>query len=125
MVGLVLLVDALAVYRLTRLATTDTLTRPARAWLIERSYRRAGDGQRWAEGHTTAERGDCNAWDDLATSDPCTPKLAALVTCRWCASVWAAGGVVLARCAVPDWWGPVGVLLALAAVGTLLAGLEA
>jgi hypothetical protein len=48
------------------------------------------------------------------------PKLATLVTCRWCAGMWIAAGVTLA----PRAWDPVARGLALSAGAVLLARLE-
>jgi hypothetical protein len=64
-------------------------------------------------------------WAEMAMADEAdAPKLATLVTCRWCAGVWIAAGVVLARRVAPRQWAPVAEVLAVAAAGTLVAGLE-
>jgi hypothetical protein len=110
-------VDALAVYRLTRLATKDTVTEAARERWIETAYeternvrRPMYDGPRpW---HTTLENDD----------DP--PKLAYLITCPFCVSVYVAVAAVAARTLVPGVWRPVARAAALGAVGALLGGLE-
>lgn len=52
------------------------------------------------------------------------PKIARLITCRWCAGVWIAGGVVLARAGAPQAWEPVARGLALSASAVLIARLE-
>ena len=44
---------------------------------------------------------------------PEPPKLARLITCRWCAGVWIAAGVVGARSLAPRAWTPVARALAL------------
>jgi hypothetical protein len=107
-----LVVDALATYRLTRLATADVISEPARMALI----RRAG---------ATPPPGE----DDLSAqevveglSDP--PKLATLITCRWCAGMWIAAGVAVARRLAPEAWEPVSRALALSATAVLLARFE-
>lgn len=46
------------------------------------------------------------------------------ITCRWCAGVWIAGGVVAARTFAPKVWSSVARGMALSAVATLLARLE-
>jgi hypothetical protein len=51
-------------------------------------------------------------------------KLATLVRCRWCAGMWIAGGVVLARHLVPKAWDPMSKALAFSAGAGLLAALE-
>ena len=57
-----------------------------------------------------------------AVKDP--PKLARLITCRWCAGVWIAGAVVAARTIAPRGWDPVAKGLALSAGAALLARFE-
>jgi hypothetical protein len=57
-----------------------------------------------------------------AEDDP--PRLATLVTCRWCAGIWIAAGVGLARSVAPRAWSPVARALALSAGAVLLARLE-
>ena len=70
-----LVVYALAVYRLTRLVTTDTITDGVREWLRVRAYGRVGYDDKgsalgvWAFG---------------------------LVTCDWCSSIWLGFGAMLA-----------------------------
>jgi len=107
-----LLVDALATYRLTRLATTDVISEPVRLALL----RKAG-----AEPPPTAE--DPTAQDIVESLDD-PPRLATLVTCRWCAGVWIAAGVMVARTAMPRAWQPVSQALALSAAAVLLSRLE-
>lgn len=118
-------VDALAAYRLTRLVTHDVLTEPLRDAVIERAYRGRvttaptprtpgalnSDGQPWT-------------WTDTVIHDPDPPKLATLVTCAFCASVYAGFGVVAARKLAPKVWSPVALALATAAAAHLTFGLE-
>ena len=59
---------AAAAARLTRLVTEDEITRPAREMVID-----------WSE------RGG-----------PWRQKMAYLVDCQWCTSIWAAGAVLVA-----------------------------
>lgn len=108
------LVDVLAVHRLTRLATADTLTAPVRNRLIADAYRRA-------------DRFDPDVnidWTEYAMADEDAPRLAVLLTCRWCASMWIAATVVLIRRRIPRAWSPIARLLALSTASTLVAGLE-
>lgn len=88
------LLDALAVWRLTRLLAVDGLTSDLRDWVTE-----------WAE-----------------TGPPSTSKnkLAELVGCPHCVSVWAALGVVCVARRSP-WWPAMADALALAAVSSLIA----
>lgn len=108
-------VDALAVHRLARLATTDVITRPLRARIIRFAYH----GEYPYSGGAT-EAG----WDELPTHQDDAPKLADFVVCRWCTGIWIAGLVVAARRYAPSVWSPLARVLALADVGALLAGLE-
>lgn len=85
------LVDCLAVFRLARLATEDVITEPAR----EQLHAKLTLG-----GHT---------------------KIAYLITCPWCASMYIGAGVVIARRVAPRVWGPVAAALAFSAVAGLLA----
>lgn len=120
-----LAVDALAVFRLTRLATADTLLHQPREAIVRAAYQaRVGFDDADADSFLSTTATD--TWAELAEADgPAAPKLATLVTCRWCASVWLAAAVYTARRYAPRLWGPVAHVLAGSAVGTLLAGLEA
>lgn len=113
-----LLLDALAAHRLTRLVTADVITAPVRDRIIEWAYDRDG-----ATEEVLADA-DAYGWTDAAINDDDPPKLATLVTCRWCAGVWIAVGVVLARRVIPRQWAPVSDMLAVAAAAALIAGLE-
>lgn len=109
-----LLLDALAAYRLTRLVTEDTLVDGPRDAVV-----------RWAYRSSEPLRDDFE--DDpsgYAMTDAHAPKLATLVTCRFCASVWIGLGVVAARRLAPRAWHPLSTALAFSAVAGLLAGLE-
>ena len=96
-----LVVDALAVARLTRLVTTDRITRPLRRRAVAAAYAPAPlpDG-----------------WDDLGpttvTDDPDAPKAAYLLSCDWCSSMWVAAFVLVARATVPGVWDPIARILA-------------
>ena len=113
-----LVVDALATSRITRLVTRDTLTRPLREATIAAIYRHAS---RFSAEDEAAQFG----WTDVAISDGHdAPRLATLVTCSHCASVWVAFGVVAARRLTPRLWEPVAVALALSAVAGMIAERE-
>lgn len=107
-----LLVDVLATYRLTRLATADVISEPARAAVLRRVGVEPPSGE---EDLTAVEMVE-------ALKDP--PRLATLVTCRWCAGVWIAAGVTVARLLAPRAWAPISRGLALSASAVLLARLE-
>jgi len=107
-----LVVDVLATYRLTRLATADVISEPARMAVLRRVGAEPPPGEEDPSAQQVVE----------AMDDP--PRLATLVTCRWCAGMWIAGGVALARRAAPGPWDPVARGLALAAAAVLLARLE-
>jgi hypothetical protein len=95
----------LAVYRLTKLVTDDGITQPLRDRVIEAAYVAAGRAEaergKWLDGFDGSMReGD---WQQLAESDPDPPKMATLVVCPWCSSVWLALGLafVVRR---SRWW---------------------
>ena len=107
-----LLVDALATYRLTRLATADVISEPVRMALIRQTGAEPPPGEEDPTAQEIVESLD----------DP--PRLATLITCRWCAGVWIAAGVMTARSVVPRAWQPVSRGLALSAVAVLLSRFE-
>ncbi|HEX7135557.1 MAG TPA: DUF1360 domain-containing protein [Iamia sp.] len=106
-----LAVDVLATYRLTRLATADVISEPWRQAVLRRV------GLSSSEGPATPAAALVEAEDD-------PPRLATVVTCRWCAGIWIAAGVGLARSVAPQAWSPVARALALSAGAVLLARLE-
>jgi hypothetical protein len=110
-----LIVDVLATYRLTRLATADIISEPARQSAVRRLLRGSAEPDQAGSGQTAQERVE-------AVEDP--PGLARLITCRWCAGVWIAGGVVAARTLAPRVWAPIATGLACSSGAALLAGLE-
>ena len=118
-------VDALAAYRLTRLVTHDVLTEPLRDAAIGRAYR-----GRVTSAPTPRTTGALNSdgqpwtWADTVIHDPDPPKLATLVTCAFCASVYSAMFVVCARRVAPKMWDPAAKVFATAAVAALVFGLE-
>jgi hypothetical protein len=114
MAGLELAVDVLATYRLTRLATADVISEPLRRSVVGRALGRSRDDMASVT-ETAQEVVD-------AIADP--PKVARLVTCRWCAGMWIAGGVVAARRIAPTWWDPAAKALALSATAVLISRFE-
>jgi hypothetical protein len=86
-----LALDALAVYRLTRLAVEDEIT----------------DGVRTAAEHWLQENSH--------------HKLAYLVTCPWCSGMWLAAGCAMLRARAPEAWRVVRWPLAMSAVSGLIA----
>ena len=107
-----LLVDGLATYRLTRLATADVISEPVRMAVL----RRVGAEPQPGEEDPTAQ--------EVVESLEHPPRLATLVTCRWCAGVWIAAAVTAARLIAPRAWEPVARGLALSAGAVLLARFE-
>jgi hypothetical protein len=107
------LIDVLATYRLTRLATADVIGEPVRMALL----RKAGAEPPPGEGDPTAQ--------EVVEGLEHPPRLATLITCRWCAGVWIAAGVTVARAVAPRAWEPVSRGLALSAGAVLLSRLEA
>lgn len=108
-----LAIDGLAAYRLTRLATADVISEPWRRSVVDRLVETGPEPA--APGETAQEVVD-------AMVEP--PRLARLLTCRWCAGMWIAAGVVGARAAAPRAWEPVARTLALSAAATLIARVE-
>jgi hypothetical protein len=107
-----LVVDVLATYRLTRLATADVISEPVRMALL----RKVG-----AEPPPGAD--DPTAQEVVESLDQ-PPRLATLVTCRWCAGMWIAAGVTAARLTAPRAWEVAARSLALSAGAVLLSRLE-
>lgn len=91
--GLWVVVDALAVYRLTRLVTTDTVMAWPRAWLSGALHR----------------------------SPPKRRRTFFFLTCPWCTSIWLAAGVVALTRYVPREWCYVAAGLAFSGVAGYLA----
>lgn len=116
--------DAIAVHRLTRLATADEITQDLRDWLIEKAYDRAHRRSyaRTQHEERVVDLGLPGGWQELVEHDEAPPKLATLVTCRWCASVWIGLGVLVVR--RQRWWRPIAHALGWSSVSTLIAGLE-
>ncbi len=109
-----LVVDGLATYRLTRLATADVISEPFRRSIVGRAM--GWDAEKLAASVPSAQE----AVD--AEADP--PSVARLITCRWCAGVWIAAGVVAARHVTPRAWEPVARASALSAVAVLVSRFE-
>lgn len=107
-----LVVDALATYRLTRLATADVISEPVRMAVLRRVGAEPPPGQDDPTAQEVVE----------SLADP--PRLATLVTCRWCAGIWIAGAVTAARALLPGTWQPVARGLALSSAAVLLARIE-
>jgi hypothetical protein len=110
-----LLIDVLAVHRMTRLVTSDVISRPARAEAIRFAY----DPFNVRTPALTPMQ-----WEAEVMLDDEPPWLAKLVTCRWCSSVWCAAFAVLARTFAPRAWRPAARALALSSASSLLVGLE-
>lgn len=122
-------VDALAVHRLTRLVSEDTITRPIRARIIRFAYRRAQQ-TRWTVpdpqgGHKVDVETFTHAQlDALPRGDDYAPKLAALITCPWCVSVYVCAGMLAARRFAPGLWRMASYGLALSSAAALIANRE-
>lgn len=115
-----LLLDALSAYRLTRLITADTILDGPRDALVKWSYGRRPNkpAPDLFDSRLPGE------WSTAAMDDPHAPKLATLVTCRWCSGAYVAAAVVIARRRFPRQWAPIAEALALSAGAALIAGLE-
>jgi hypothetical protein len=107
-----LALDVLATYRLTRLATADVISEPARQAVL----RRVGAEPPPGEDDPTAQ--------EVVEGMKDPPRLATLVTCRWCAGIWIAAGVTAARLVAPRAWDVAARGLALSSAAVLLARFE-
>ena len=96
-----LVVDALAIARLTRLVTTDRITRPWRARAVAAAYAPAPLPDGWHD-----------LGPETVTDDPDAPSLAYLLSCDWCASLYCAILVMCLRRFVPVLWDPIAKALA-------------
>lgn len=109
-----LVVDALAVARLTRLVTRDVIAEPLREhWIAEAFY---------ATGIAAPPPG--LTWEQAAVLDSDPPKAATFITCPWCTSFWIGAAVVTARWVAPGLWDPLARALALSHVAGLAANLD-
>ncbi len=81
-----LVLDALAVYRLTRLVCADTITAPLREWLV--GTRPAVERQLSGSRIMIAAR----------------PRVAAFITCPWCVSPWLSAPVIACQALAPSVW---------------------
>lgn len=102
MTWLVLVVTALAVFRLTRLVTSDTITEPLRARVLN--------------GPTTYSRAQ-------RKPSAARVRLYDFITCAWCVSMWIAALAVVELQYRWAWWAifPFYVVLALSAVAGYLS----
>lgn len=138
-----LIVDALAVYRLTHLVTEDTFP-PVRAVRerIWRQYPQVGahvsSANGWMIKDTKAVRWTSALGWSIRSEVEVTPPTSAtiaqddavvvaahpvgeLIGCPWCASPWIAIGVLAARRFVPSMWSPLAKVLAASAVAGIAA----
>jgi len=109
---LTLVVDVLATYRLTRLATADVISEPVRMAVLRRTGATPLPGQEDPTAQEVVE----------SMKDP--PRVATLITCRWCAGMWIAAAVTGARALAPRAWDPMARGLALSASAVLLSRFE-
>ena len=101
--AVLLILDALAVFRLTRLVVADSITAPVRTWLIGSTY----DGQpRYPDGSRDARAKRL--------------RLAVFLGCPWCVSPYVAGGVVALQATAPTVWQYAAAVLGFSAVAGLL-----
>lgn len=126
--------DSLAAHRLTRLVTADTITQPLRdrvlawAWharaqeVLLTAHSAGLPSERTHDLRRLPEGWIQEAMETKALEDP--PKLATLVTCRWCAGVYVAAAVTALRAVEPRGWGWVARGLACASAAALWASLE-
>lgn len=124
-----LVIDCAAAYRLTKLVTDDSITQEPRDAIIRWAYRRKiGPWPIEVDGTSTAQeaidRRPPGTWQDVVAADADPPKLAELITCRWCAGMYVAAGIVAVSRLAPRTWRPLARLLALSAAAAWLARIE-
>lgn len=100
-----LVLDALACYRLTRLAQRDKISQPARQWLLDLDR----------DEHGVRGRGGPFEGPLAVLANPTWRFAVALVGCSWCLSIWVGAAVVLATYFAPAVWSWPAVALALSA----------
>lgn len=110
--------DCAAAYRITRLITSDKVLLPLRARVIRYSYSKTL-GQ-VAEPWSSLRDED---WEQQVLDDDYAPKLATLITCRFCVGVYAGVAVCIARRYLPG-WPHMARALTVASAATLISGLE-
>lgn len=110
-----LVVDAAAVYRLTRLVTADSIAEGLRTQFVAAVYT-------WSD-RDLPDFPDDRELAEAAMDDPNHPKMVELATCRWCAGMWLALGVVFVARRF-RWWPAMADALACSAAAALLARLE-
>jgi len=98
-----LLLDLLAVHRLTRLITRDEITNPLRE---------------------TTEKEIGTAVTAKIISQSTADKLIYLMGCDWCASIWAASFALAMRRYMPDFWNNLKYVLAASTVTGFIASYE-
>ena len=123
------LIDALAVYRLTRLVTKDSFPPilRAREWLLRRwpsEDTELGESE-WSEhlsGWVEVPRPEgVRAWEWERRWVPVEPHwLGELITCVYCASIWLAGLVVAGRAWLPG-FGYLSLILAFSALAGFIS----
>jgi hypothetical protein len=96
-------IDALAIHRLTRLATRDEITRQIRE-TIEQEIGTLGEAR--------------------ILSPKATEKLNYVMGCDWCMSIWAAAMAYVLRKYVPSVWNTLKYVLAASTVTGLIASYE-
>lgn len=134
---LLLLIDLLAAWRLTRLVVKDDFPpiKAARDWVLRRW---PSDSARYSDAEVievadpddptsmaAPERGQLAGtgleveWGPEGWEAAEPHWLGKLIDCPWCASVWLSAGVVALRHLTP-WWGWVAVVLAIAGAAALV-----
>lgn len=125
---LTLLVDGLATYRLTRLIVRDDFPpiKKLRDWMLRRwpaadvEYATADIDDGYVRGTRTAVRA-LRIENEQYVYGPEHPSwIGDLITCPWCAGMYAAAGVVAMHEFV-FWWPWLALVLALSAVAGLLS----
>ena len=104
----VFIVEALCVYRITRLVVEDYLLLTPREAVIRYAYGR--------KGHKSDATVPTGGWVRQVDDDDAPPRLAEFVTCPWCVSMYVAAAVAgLGAVFVTDWGAATTIAVAFAA----------
>lgn len=104
---------ALAVYRITRLVTEDSITASLREWL--RGHAHEEQIRQWTEA------GNPRTETRIGERRGVTLALWKLATCSWCVSLWIAAGAVLGFIYAASWFTYAMAVFAFSAVAGLIA----
>jgi len=110
---LLLAVYALAVYRLTHLVTSDTITLPVREWIHGKSHQ--------LQVREVLDHGTSRQEERMGEKPGIALWVWRLVVCPWCVSPWIATLCVLGLIYFASWFNYVALVFALSAIAGILS----